>query len=65
MLYNVVRVADVQQCDSVMHLHILFHAPLHYSLPRDIEYVLYGRNLLLILSKYNVVVAALQLLSRV
>ena len=59
------RVADVQQCDSVMHLHILFHALLHYSLPQDIEYVLYGRNLLFILSKYNVVVAALQLLSHV
>ena len=38
MIYNVVLVSGVEQSDSVIYIHILFHILFHYGLLQDIEY---------------------------
>ena len=38
MIYNVVLVSGVQQSDSVIHIHILFHVVFRYGLSQDTEY---------------------------
>ena len=39
LIYNVVLISAVQQCDSVIHIYtFLFNIPFHYGLSQEIEY---------------------------
>ena len=62
LIYNVVFISTLQQCDSVTdthshtytHIYILFHILFHYGLSQAIKNtVLYSKTLLLIHSIYN------------
>ena len=38
LIYNVVLISAVQQSDSVIHIHILFHSLFHYGSSQDVKY---------------------------